>query len=63
VPVGGFVIFDDIRSHPGVQDAWRDFQADQMFVEPITHMPEPDAHGAWFRKRHKVAVNGTRRSK
>jgi len=44
VPVGGFVIFDDIRSIPDVQLAWNNFQEDQGFKETVTDMPAPDPH-------------------
>ena len=56
VPVGGIVIFDDIRSHPPVKQAWLDFQADQGFTETLIPIADPDIHGAWFKKTVSVKV-------
>ena len=54
VPVGGFVIFDDIRSHPAVMQMWLDFQADQHVTEELTTI---DIHSAYFRKKRDVKVD------
>jgi O-methyltransferase len=54
VPVGGYVIFDDIRSHPAVQQSWTDFQQDQGFSETLINV---DNHAAYFMKTKKVKVN------
>jgi O-methyltransferase len=54
IPIGGIVIFDDIGSHPEVQQAWSDFQVDQKFNETLTYI---DMHGAWFRKSKLVHVD------
>ena len=61
VPVGGFVIFDDIRSHAEVQLAWAHFQEDQGFSEQLVDIPLPDAHSAWFRKSVAVTVDPSKR--
>jgi O-methyltransferase len=58
VPVGGYVIFDDIGSHPPVQEAWRDFQQDQEFKEKLVPI---DDHGAYFRKTQEVRVHQDRK--
>jgi len=37
VPVGGYVIFDDVRSHPEVMAFWKDFKRNQgkaVHVDP-----------------------------
>lgn len=47
VPVGGFVIFDDIMSHADVMRQWRDFKADQNIPEEPVRL---DRHSAFFRK-------------
>lgn len=53
VPVGGFVIFDDIRSHPAVQNCWNDFKKDQGLPEELTII---DDHSAYFRKTVHVQI-------
>ena len=57
VPVGGYVIFDDIMSHPAVMRFWNDFRADQGVVETLVRI---DAHSAYFRKTRAVTVDMTR---
>lgn len=54
VPIGGFVIFDDIMSHKEVRKAWNDFQQDHGFSEELVQI---DSHCAWFRKTKLVAVD------
>jgi len=54
VPVGGWVIFDDIRSHPAVARCWQDFQRDQGFSETIIPI---DVHSAYFVKTTDVTVD------
>ena len=57
VPVGGYVIFDDIGTHAVVQQAWADFCADQGFVEELIDIPAPDVNGKWMRKTKEVRVD------
>ncbi|KAI8107449.1 hypothetical protein M9435_002478 [Picochlorum sp. BPE23] len=47
VTKNGFVIFDDIKSHPDVQRAWNDFQKVRMLDIELTYI---DDHSAYFRK-------------
>ena len=54
VPVGGWVIFDDIMSHPPVARCWQDFQRDQGFSETIIQI---DHHSAYFVKTTDVTVD------
>ena len=54
VPVGGYVIFDDLMSHPGARQAWEEFQTDQNFTETIVRL---DRHSAYFKKTKPVAVD------
>ena len=54
VPVGGIVIFDDILSHKGVQDFWRDFTHDYSMNEVLHAI---DDHSAWFRKERAVELD------
>jgi O-methyltransferase len=53
VPVGGFVIFDDILSHPNVRRCWEDFKREQGLSEELNSI---DVHSAWFRKERVVKV-------
>ena len=57
VPVGGFVIFDDIRSHPAVALAWADFCLDQGITEVLQVVDDKDPHAQWFRKQQAVPIN------
>lgn len=43
----GYVIFDDIRSHPDVQRAWKDFQESRGMEIPLINI---DDHSAYFQK-------------
>lgn len=43
----GYVIFDDIRSHPAVQKAWNDFQKFHGLDIQLIHI---DDHSAYFKK-------------
>ena len=54
VPVGGFVIFDDVMSHPAVMRFWLDFKNDQKLPETLTRI---DMHSAYFRKVKAVQVD------
>lgn len=58
MPVGGFVIFDDIRSHPAVQHAWDDFKQAQQISERLTPI---DGHSAYFMKTADIRVDQSRR--
>ena len=57
VPVGGYVIFDDIMSHRAVMRFWNDFQADQGVVETLHQI---DLHSAYFRKTQTVKIDMSR---
>ena len=54
VPVGEFVIFDDIMSHPAVMRFWLDFKHDQKLPETLTQI---DMHSAYFRKVKAVQID------
>jgi hypothetical protein len=43
VPVGGYIIFDDINSHGPVAMSWAHFQLDQGFNETLTPL---DVHSS-----------------
>lgn len=47
VSENGYVIFDDIRSHPAVQKAWKDFQKSHGIDIQLTHI---DDHSAYLKK-------------
>ena len=38
VPVGGFVIFDDVFSHKGAMQAWNEFNKDHGLPEELTRI-------------------------
>ena len=61
VPVGGYVIFDDIRSHVAVKEAWADFCKDQGIVEKLELVDDTDPNGAWFKKSRAVVVDHAKR--
>lgn len=54
VPVGGFVIFDDIGSHKHVQDFWADFKADYGISDELVKI---DDHAAFFQKTQAVTLD------
>mmetsp|Transcript_42114 Transcript_42114/g.101410 ORF Transcript_42114/g.101410 Transcript_42114/m.101410 type:complete len:250 (-) Transcript_42114:620-1369(-) len=54
VPVGGFVIFDDVMSEPAVMRFWLDFKNDQKLPETLTQI---DGNSAYFRKVKAVQVD------
>ncbi|CAK9065206.1 unnamed protein product [Durusdinium trenchii] len=54
VSVGGFVIFDDVYSHPGAMQAWKEFKEDHGLPEDLTRI---DLHSGYFRKTRSVSVN------
>ena len=58
VPVGGFVVFDDVMTHPEVMRCWLDFKADQGLPEDLVRV---DLASAFFRKRADVVVNASKR--
>ncbi|KAK7242238.1 Macrocin-O-methyltransferase [Aureococcus anophagefferens] len=41
VPVGGFVVFDDVMTHPEVMRCWLDFKADQGLPEDLVRALVP----------------------
>lgn len=57
VPVSGFVIFDDVMSHPAVARFWRDFKTDQGLPEMLHRI---DHHSAFFQKKRQVDVDMTK---
>jgi len=56
VPVGGYVIFDDVMSHPAVTRFWNDFKKEQQLPEELTQI---DFHSAYFKKTKAVLPNFT----
>ena len=54
VPVGGYVIFDDVQSHQGAMQAWREFKRDQGLPETLQPI---DHHSAYFKKTRDITVN------
>ncbi|GBF96938.1 hypothetical protein Rsub_09018 [Raphidocelis subcapitata] len=54
VPVGGYVIFDDILGFPDVQRFWSDFKADQGLVEELVQI---DDFSTWFKKVRDVKID------
>lgn len=54
VPLGGYIIFDDVLSHPGVMDFWNDFKREQGLVEELIAI---DDHSTWFRKTKDITVD------
>lgn len=54
VPMGGFVIFDDVMSHAGVMRCWQDFKKEQGLPEELERI---DDHSAFFRKTKLIRVN------
>lgn len=54
VSVGGYIIFDDILTHPPVMQAWKDFKADQKIPEDIVHI---DLDSAYIKKVKDVRVD------
>ena len=58
VPVGGFVVFDDVLSHPEVMRCWLDFKRDNGLPEDLVRV---DLASAFFRKSADVRVDAARR--
>ncbi|EEC43105.1 macrocin o-methyltransferase domain-containing protein [Phaeodactylum tricornutum CCAP 1055/1] len=56
VPVGGYVIFDDVMSHRNVMRFWNDFKKEQGLPEDLNRI---DDHSAWFRKEKNVKIDWT----
>lgn len=57
VPVGGFVIFDDIMGIPGILAAWHDFQRLYGYdphKNPLELVIPIDDVGGYFRKTRKI---------
>jgi O-methyltransferase len=54
VPVGGFVIFDDILTSPSVERFWEEFRREQGMPETFNLI---DKDSAWFRKEKDVKLN------
>lgn len=58
VPVGGFVIFDDVVSHLAVLRFWNDFKADQHISEELVRI---DDGSAFFRKATNTIIDHSKR--
>jgi len=58
VPAGGFVIFDDVMSHPAVRQFWADFKKDQGLPENLVRI---DRHSAFFRKEAEITLDQSKR--
>jgi len=54
VPVGGYVIFDDVRTHTNVMRFWVDFKKEQGLPEELTTI---DFHSAYFKKTKAIVPN------
>ena len=54
VPVGGYIIFDDIFSHGNVMSFWKHFKKEQRLKEELVRI---DKHSAWFRKASSVKLD------
>ena len=54
VPVGGYVIFDDVYNSPAVMQFWHDFRRDQKLPEKLVPI---DSESAWFRKSKDVELD------
>ena len=46
VPVGGYVIFDDVFSHAGAMQAWKEFKEDHGLPEELTQIDQHSG-GEW----------------
>eukprot|EP00435_Cladocopium_sp_Y103_P071654 s1005_g38.t1 len=57
VPVGGYVIFDDVMSTPRAMQAWNDFKQDHGLMEELTRI---DRHSGYFQKTRDVVVDFTK---
>lgn len=58
IPVGGFVIFDDVVTHRAVLRFWNDFKADQNISEELVRI---DEHSAFFRKATNTIIDQSKR--
>jgi len=54
VPIGGIIIFDDVMSHPPVNQFWKDFKLEQGLTEELVRI---DFHSAWFRKMRAIKLD------
>jgi len=54
VPVGGYVIFDDVMTHPGATKAWLEFQSTQRLQEELIQI---DSESAYFQKLQEIQVD------
>lgn len=54
VPVGGYVIFDDVMSHPAVTRFWEDFKREQGLPEELIQI---DFHSAYYKKTKAIVPN------
>ena len=54
VPVGGFVIFDDVMSHPPAMEAWNHFQGAHFISEDLVRI---DLHSAYIQKTEQVTTD------
>ena len=68
VPVGGFVIFDDVFSHKGAMQAWNEFNKDHGEFNKDHGLPEELTridiyiyiYSGYFRKTRSVSVDFTK---
>ena len=65
VPVGGFVIFDDVFSHKGAMQAWNEFNKDHGLPEELTRIDiyiyiYVYIYSGYFRKTRSVSVDFTK---
>jgi O-methyltransferase len=54
IPIGGFVIFDDLGTHLGVQKFWIDFKKEQNLPEAMIFI---DDNSAFFQKTQDVKLD------
>ena len=54
VPVGGYVIFDDVETHPNAMLAWKEFKEDQGLTETLQRI---DRHSAFFKKTREISID------
>ena len=57
VSVGGFVIFDDVYSHPPAMQAWKEFKEDHALPEDLIRI---DMHSGYFQKTRSVSIDFTK---
>lgn len=58
VPIGGYVIFDDVMSHKAVMQCWKDFKAEQNIPEELVQI---DKHSAFFQKTKDTIIDQSKK--